>query len=124
YCYQDANLKNISIAPSSFYLPMNGNSSLAISDTLIPYMAKYQKISGGSGNLNFSFENPPDNLIKTIPYIIIYKNGLKQLFFLDFQKSNSQIIVVPDFNKEVIGLVIIPQLSRQDKNYSTRSIFK
>ena len=103
---------------------MNGNSSLAISDTLIPYMAKYQKISGGSGNLNFSFENPPDNLIKTIPYIIIYKNGLKQLFFLDFQKSNSQIIVVPDFNKEVIGLVIIPQLVRQDKNYSIRSVFK
>ena len=124
YCYKDVNLKNIYILPSSFYLPMSSNSALAISDTLIPYMAKYQKISGGAGNLSLNFENPPDNLIKKIPYIIIDKNNSKQLSFFDFQKSNSQTIVVPNFNKEVIGLVIIPQLVRQDKNYSTRSVFK
>jgi hypothetical protein len=124
YCYQDAHLKNIYILPSSFYLPMSSNSALAISDTLIPYMAKYQKISGGAGNLSLNFENPPDNLIKKIPYIIIDKNNSKQLSFFDFQKSSSQTVVIPNFSKDALSFIVIPYLVRSDQDYTNRSIFK
>lgn len=124
YCYQNTNLKKLSIMPASFYLPMNSNSALAISDTFVPYMVKYQKISGGSAYLNLDFENTPDNLNKRIPYIIINKDGSKRLFFLEFQNNKSQKIVIPDFNKEAIGLVLIPYLIRDDRNFSNRSIFK
>ena len=124
YCYQNPNLKNITIIPISFYLPMNSNSTLAISDTLIPYMAKYQKISGGIGDLNFNFENPTDNLIKKIPYIVTYKDGSKKLFFLDFQKSSSQTVVIPNFSKDALSFIVIPYLVRSDQDYTNRSIFK
>jgi len=124
YCYQNPNLKNITIIPISFYLPMNSNSTLAISDTLVPYMAKYQKISGGIGDLNFNFENPTDNLIKKIPYIVTYKDGSKKLFFLDFQKSSSQTVVIPNFSKDALSFIVIPYLVRSDQDYTNRSIFK
>jgi len=103
---------------------MNSNSTLAISDTLVPYMAKYQKISGGIGDLNFNFENPTDNLIKKIPYIVTYKDGSKKLFFLDFQKSSSQTVVIPNFSKDALSFIVIPYLVRSDQDYTNRSIFK
>jgi len=124
YCYQNINLKNLAILPANFYLPVNNNSALAISDTLVPYMAKYQKISGGDVNLNFDFENTPDNLTQKIPYLLVNKNGDKQLYFFEFQKNKSQKIVIPDFNKEITTLIFIPYLIRNDDNYGIRSIFK
>ncbi len=124
YCYKNLNLKKLSIIPSNFYLPTNSDSALAISDTFVPYMAKYQKISGGSSNLNFDFENSSDNLTQKIPYILVNKNGSKQLYFFEFQKTKSQKIVIPDFNKDITTLIIVPYLIRNDDNYNIRSIFK
>jgi len=103
---------------------MNGNSALAISDTFVPYMAKYQKISGGSADLNFDFENASDNIVKRIPYVIVNKDGTKKLFFFEFQNNKSQKIIIPDFNKEAVNLIIIPYNIRNDNNFSVRSIFK
>lgn len=124
YCYKNPSLKNISIIPINFYIPTNGNSALSTSDSTANYMAKYQKINGGSNNLTLTFENPIQNTIKKIPYILIGVNGEKSAQFFNFTNDFKQTNIVKNFSKDYSGLIIIPFFVNDNPQAQELYIFK
>jgi len=112
YCYQDENLKEFTTLTNSYYLPLTGESTMAVTDSILKWEGKWQKIQGGNNILKLKFTLPEELKIKKIPYILIDVNGKKYLNFMDFQGSNVQEITLVDFGSKYQSLIFIPYLGK------------
>ncbi len=121
YCYKDIDIQ-INIPGTSFYLPINNDSVLSISDSLTNYQTKYQKIVGGSDNLELTLENTKNNIYQKIPYILVDKNNQKSLSFFSFNTTTEQRIVIKNYSKSYANIIIIPMFA--DKAGNNSQIFK
>ncbi len=121
YCYKDIDIQ-VNVPGTSFYLPLNNDSVLSISDSLSSYQTKYQKIVGGSDNLEISLENTKNNIYQKIPYILIDKNNQKTLSFFSFDTTTEQRVVIKNYSKSYSNIIIIPMFA--DKTGSNSQIFK
>jgi hypothetical protein len=113
---------NINIAGTSFYLPLQNNSVLSISDSLSNYQTKYQKIVGGSDNLEIIIENLDNNIFKKLPYILIDKEGNKTLNFFDFKNQLVQKKYISNYSQKYVNIIIIPMFA--SNNDSKTQLFK
>jgi len=77
YCYQDPNLKNFSVIPYSYYLPLQAKSLLSVTDSLFSLTGKWQKLNGGLGTVKLKFSIPEQTPITKIPYLIEDSQGKK-----------------------------------------------
>jgi hypothetical protein len=110
YCYKDIDIQ-INIPGTSFYLPINNDSVLSISDSLANYQTKYQKIVGGADNLELSLENTKNNIYQKIPYILIDKNNQKTLSFFSFNTTTEQRVIIRNYSKSYSNIIIIPMFA-------------
>ena len=113
YCYQDINLKDYLAIPYSYYLPMQVNSTLSVTDSISAWTGKWQKITGGLGTIKLKFTIPEKTPISKIPYIIEDNQGKKTLGFFDFTAINIQEIYVNDMGGKNIAVYFIPYLGSQ-----------
>jgi len=113
YCYQDTSLKNYLAISYSYYLPMQANSTLSVTDSISAWTGKWQKITGGSGTIKLKFTIPEKTPISKIPYIIEDNQGKKTLGFLDFTVTNIQEIYVNDMGDKNVAVYFIPYLGSQ-----------
>jgi hypothetical protein len=95
---------------------------LSISDSLNNYQTKYQKIVGGSDNLELTLENTKNNIYQKIPYILIDKNNQKTLSFFSFNTTTEQKVFIKNYSKSFANIIIIPMFA--DKTGETSQIFK
>lgn len=121
YCYKNFNI-NINIPGNSFYLPINSDSVLSISDVSSNYQAKYQKILGGSDTLEFTFENPKNNKYRTIAYILTYADGRKKLDFFNYNGNPESKIIIKDYRKNYSNILVVPIFSGNQND--SNQIFK
>lgn len=110
YCYKDIDIQ-ITIPGTSFFLPVNNDSVLSISDSLTSYQTKYQKIVGGSDNLEIILENTKNNIFQKIPYILVAKDGTKNLNFFEFQNETIKQIKISNYSKQYQNVIIIPMFA-------------
>lgn len=110
YCYENIGI-HINIPGTSFYLPLQNNSVLSISDSLSNYQTKYQKIVGGSDNLEIIIENSDNNIFKKLPYILIDKEGNKTLNFFDFKSQLVQKAYISNYSQKYVNIIIIPMFA-------------
>jgi len=115
YCYQDPNLKNFSIIPYSYYLPMQENSLISVTDSLFPFSGKWQKINGGKGTVKLKFNIPQETPITKIPYLIEEMSGKKTLGFFDFSLSNISELYVQEMSTKNKSIYFIPYLTPKAK---------
>lgn len=113
YCYQDTSLKNYLTISYSYYLPMQVNSTLSVTDSISAWTGKWQKITGGSGAVKLKFTIPENTPISKIPYIIEDNQGKKTLGFLDFTATNIQEIYVNDMGSKNTAVYFIPFIGSQ-----------
>ena len=121
YCYKDIDIQ-INIPGTSFFLPINNDSVLSISDLLGNYQSKYQKIIGGSDNLQINLENTKNNTFQKIPYILIDRNNQKTLGFFEFKNETIKQINIPNYSQTYSNIIIIPMFASNDNINS--QIFK
>jgi len=112
YCYQDENLKEFTTLTNSYYLPLTGESTMAVTDSILKWEGKWQKIQGGNNILKLKFTLPEELKIKKIPYILIDTNEKKYVNFIDFSNSNIQEITLVDFGSKYQSLIFIPYLGK------------
>lgn len=113
YCYQDPNLRKFSVISYSYYLPLQANSSVSVTDSIYLMTGKWQKINGGIGMIKLKFALPEQTPITKIPYLVEDKDGKKTLNFLDFTSSNIQEVYISDLGTKNIAVYFIPFLGRQ-----------
>jgi len=101
---------------------MNNDSVLSINDSLTSYQTKYQKIVGGSDNLELTLENTQNNIYQKIPYILIDKNNQKTLSFFSFNTTTEQKVIFKNYSKSYANIIIIPMFASNAENAS--QIFK
>lgn len=121
YCYKDIDIQ-ITIPGTSFFLPINNDSVLSISDSLISYQTKYQKIVGGSDNLEIILENTKNNIFQKIPYILVAKDGTKNLNFFEFQNETIKQINIGNYSQQYQNVIIIPMFA--NSNLEATQLFK
>ena len=110
YCYKNYNIK-IGIPGSTFFLPVNSDSVLSISDVSLQYQAKYQRIIGGSDTLEITFENPKTNQYRKVPILFKTIDGVKKLDFFTFNGNQEAKIVIKDYKKNYTDMMIVPLFS-------------
>jgi len=114
YCYQNNNLREFQVVPTTNFLPFSGKSSLEVSKTTKSWAGNWEKFVGGSKNLKLDFQAPLGGKFK-VPYLIKNSKGAYSLDFLDLNGEGRGIIYVPDFNAENEALIILP--SAQNKMF-------
>ena len=120
YCYQDSSLQNYSVITYSYHLSTQAKSSLSVTDSIKPWSAKWQKVTGGTGMVKLKFTIPEETPINKIPYIIESVDNKKTIGFLDFSLVNIQEVYVEDMgtkNKSVYFIPFIGSLGEQGKTY-------
>jgi len=95
-------------------LPTGNDSVLSISDSLSNYQVKYQKILGGSDNLEIILENPKNNIFQKMPYVLIGHDNKKTLNFFEFNNQPTIKIKIPDYSQKYKNIVIIPMYASND----------
>ena len=113
YCYKDTALKDYSAIAYSYYLPMQVNSTLSVTDSISAWTGKWQKIIGGSGTIKLKFTIPEKTPISKIPYIVEDNQGKRTLGFFDFSVTNIQEVYINDMGSKNVAVYFIPYLGSQ-----------
>jgi len=119
YCYLNKNLRNFSLSPQINFLPLSGKSSLSLTESIKNWTAKWYKIIGGRGTLEFVFSEEDDASFK-VPYIIKDKNGSYHINFLDIDGKKEAKISIDNFGIENTALIFIPSLGISSENKTDR----
>lgn len=115
YCYLNKNLKNLKINPVINFLPLQGNSSLSVTNLTKNWSSSWQKIIGGSGELTLNFEGLKGLNFK-VPYIVYKKNGSYYVDFIKIDENQKGKISISDFGDKITSLIIIPSLISNKNN--------
>ena len=120
YCYLNKNLRNFRIFPQINFLPLNGKSALTFADITKNWTGNWYKVVGGRGDVRLTFNGKQNNF--NVPYIIRKRNGGYVVKFLKLDKDKKGTVVINNFGKDNIALVIIPSIedtsSPNNKYYS------
>ena len=117
YCYQNENLKNLRISPQTNFLPLIGESSLALTDKTKNWAGNWYKFIGGQGTLNLEFSGDSRVTFK-VPYLTRDISGQYSVNFFQLDKNQNGKISIPNFRKEITSLVIIPSIQSKISDFS------
>jgi len=109
YCYLNFNLKNLKIAPSLNFIPINGNVSLSVTDVTKNWTGNWLKFIGGSGDLKLDFSSLAGLSFK-VPYILENSQGAQTVNFLTLDEKEKGQIKVENFGTDYKFIIIIPSL--------------
>jgi len=107
YCFKDPNLSNLQLIPFNNFLPLSGESSLSVSQTLSPWSSHWQKFSGARSDLKIEFDGKGRTNLKVF-YIIKDFSGKYELKELTLDSSKKGTIIVTGMGKDKSSIVIIP----------------
>jgi len=109
YCYKNPNLKDLRVNPLINFLPLVGESELAINYTTKNWAANWQKIFGGKGILTLEFDGSDEVFFK-VPYLVCDYQEKCNLEFLKLDKEQKGKLTLPEFNTKYNSLTIIPSI--------------
>ncbi|MDD5753091.1 MAG: hypothetical protein PHI45_03365 [Candidatus Pacebacteria bacterium] len=107
YCFKDSNLSNLQLIPFNNFLPLSGESSLSVSQTLSPWSSHWQKFSGARSDLKIEFDGKGQNNLKVF-YIIKDFSGKYELKELTLDSSKKGTVIITGMGKEKSSIIIIP----------------
>lgn len=107
YCFKNSELSNLQLIPFNNLLPLSGESSLSVSQTLMPWSSHWQKFSGARSDLKIEFDGKSQNNLKVF-YIIKDFSGNYELKELILDSAKRGTITVAGMGKDKSSIVIIP----------------
>jgi len=119
YCYKSEVLEDLKIVASINFLPLQGQSSLAVSQTTKNWAGNWFKFVGGEkGALKIDFIGNPDNLF-TIPYLVRDFSGNYSLDFFDLSEEQRGTILVSGFGSDISSVTIMPFAHTKDSGFGS-----
>ncbi len=107
YCYLNENLKDLKIVSQTAYLPLVGESTMAMVNTVKDWAGKWHRIVGGKDTLKFEFVGQAEIEFE-VNYVVEDINGNFEIKNLVLDEDQEGIIYIPDFGSESISLTVIP----------------
>jgi len=117
YCYKNKNLEDLKINPPLNFLPLNGQSTLGVSQTSKNWAGNWFKFIGGNGTLKIEFIGNPDNVFK-IPYLVKDYSDNYSINFLQLTKDQRGEVFIPGLGATVNSVIIIPSVQTKISNFS------
>ena len=117
YCYQNENLKNLLVNPSINFLPLSGNSVLAVTQSTKNWTGNWLKFIGGKDSLQIDFTGSSGSLFK-VPYLLKDLFGKYSLYFFQLDKNQKGKILISGLMKNVGSVIIIPSLQSKVFGFS------
>jgi len=109
YCYQNPNLKQVRVTPSINFLPLQGKSSLGVTQSTKNWSGNWFKFVGSQGTLKVEMIGNPENLF-VVPYLARDLSGKYSLGYFQLDEYQRGQILVPDFGTKVSSVVIMPSI--------------
>ena len=100
YCYQNPNLKNFTITPFINFLPLKGETSLAITEETQDWAGNWYKFIGGKDDLKIEFVGYPEKDF-VVPYVIQNKKAQKEVGFIKLDTSQRGNLLIKDFGQDI-----------------------
>jgi len=119
YCYENPALNNFQVFSYNYYLPIQNESSLSVTDSISTWTGKWQKLTGGTGTVKLKFTIPEGTPITKIPYIIEDSSGKKTVQYLGFSSTNIQEVYVNDMGSKNVAVYFIPFIGSQGQEGKT-----
>lgn len=108
YCFKNENLKDIKVTPQVNLLPVEGSSSLGVSQRVKNWAGNWYKFTGGKkGALRIQFIGNPDNEF-LVAYLVRDFTGKYSLNFLELEEDQRGKILVPGLGTDVSSVTLIP----------------
>ena len=116
YCYKNENLKNFRVSPSLNFLPLNGKSSLVVTNTTKNWSGNWFNFVGGRGDLEVRFVGSPENIYR-VPYLTKDFSGNWKINFFELNSNQGGEISIPEFGTKIISVIIIPSLQTKVSDF-------
>jgi len=107
YCYKDDNLDSVQLIPFNNFIPLSGESSLSIGQTLSAWSAHWQKFSGARSNVKIDFDGKKQNNLRVF-YIIKDFSGNYEVKEMALDADKKGTVTVLDMGKDKSSIVLIP----------------
>jgi len=107
YCYKDSKLKNVQLIPFNNFLPLSGESSLSVGQTLSAWSAQWQKFSGARSDVRIDFDGRNQSNLKVF-YIIKDFSGNYEVKEMKLDGNKKGTINVLGMGKDKSSVVVIP----------------
>jgi hypothetical protein len=117
YCYKNEQLKDLRISPSINFLPLNGKSTLGVSQSTKDWAGNWFKLIGGNGSLKIEFIGNPENSFKV--FYIVNRNSNYSINSFSLNSYQRGEIVVSGLGDDVSSIIIIPTIQNKVSNFSS-----
>lgn len=115
YCFKNANLSTLRVVPSIYFLPLSGESTVAITVQSKDWTGNWYKFIGGHDTVTLEF-NAPKGVSVQIPYILDMSDGTFSVNILKIGSDSTGQLEIPGFDKTVRSLIIIPSVQEKLSN--------
>jgi len=109
YCFEHSELSKIRVTPSINFLPLEGKSTLGVTQSAKNWAGNWIKFVGSKGTLKLELIGNPGNVFEA-PYLVKNAAGEYSLGFLELDQYQRGSVLVQDFGTENISVVIIPSI--------------
>lgn len=116
YCYLSKDLKGLKINPTLNFLPLSGDSSLSVTNITKNWSGNWQKIIGGSGDLELDFSSLTGLNFK-VPYVVHDKDNNYSVNFLNLDENQKGQIDIENFGINQKSLIVIPSLQTKTSGF-------
>ncbi len=116
YCYKNKNLQKLQVIPLLNFLPIQGKSTLGVSQSAKNWAGNWFKIIGGRGTLKIEFIGHPESLFK-IPYLVKDFSDKYSLNFFQLNEYQRGEISISDFGSQINSVVIIPSIQGKTSDF-------
>jgi len=107
YCYKNSKLSKVQLIPSNNFLPLSGESSLSIGQTLSPWSVQWQKFSGARSDVRIDFDGRSQSNLRVL-YIIKDFSGKYEVREMTLDGNKRGTVSVLGMGKDKSSVVIIP----------------
>ncbi len=107
YCYFNKNLQDFRITPLMNYLPLNGESTLSVTNSTKDWAGNWHRFVGGGDILELEFRSLGQANFE-VPYVVKTNNGNYSVNHLKIDKNGFGKINLNDFGQKYTWLTILP----------------
>lgn len=117
YCYFNANLQNFRITPLMNYLPLNGESTLSVTNSTQDWAGTWYRFVGGSDILKLEFRALGAANFE-VPYVVRNNEGNYSVNFLTLDKNGFGKLQIEDFGKKYSWVTLMPIAKNKVANFN------
>ncbi|MCX6790650.1 MAG: peptidoglycan-binding protein, partial [Candidatus Gribaldobacteria bacterium] len=121
YCFKNANLKNIKVAPALIILPNTQQTELSLRYQITDWSGNWYRLSmAGVADLGLNFEGDLAGQFK-IPYAVCQANGTCSIANLELDEAKKGVINLSRFGEQGRYLVLAPTIQDLTVNSQTQA---